>query len=89
MGVVWKYRLSYGEQTIRTPPVLGVVHAGLDGAMVHSVWLHVGEGPAQEFVCRVVATGEHFDTSWRHCKTFMDGSLVWHLLVPQQSERKP
>ena len=27
----------------------------------------------------VMATGEEFDDSWKHCYTFFEGMFVWHL----------
>lgn len=79
--VIYKYRVTPGEFSVAMPATSAVVavHAyGYEARM----WASVDpNSPVVTRRFRAVATGEHFEASWKHVGTFhMNDGLVFHLL---------
>lgn len=84
--VIWKYELL-NMGMIEAPKGSKLVHAGLDPRRIPCLWLLVDpSSPTEMFVFKIVMTGQEFeDDIWDHASTFIDGSIVCHILLPRGS----
>lgn len=85
---IYKYEipLMSGTAEIFMPPLLRVVHAGVQ-AGVNYVWCEVdpyGVQKPRQF--RVLATGEYLDDeAFKHAATIFYDVFVWHLYLADEA----
>lgn len=86
MASIYKYPIPVAAEPfeVKIKGFCEVAHVGIDGNNAPCIWAIVAPAGVEEtWTFLIVPTGMDFDIGkWSHVSTFMQGSLVWHLLRP-------